>query len=377
MSFVPCVFAATTALFVIVSQRKLSRGSEHSAPDTILPDRSQLPKTVKDWRTLFDINLEKHQIRAKWQLLSHFFTEKHGIDLWDNTYNVIQEPPQGPGSYPEANGFNFLAPDLRKSLSRWTFFTLNSGSQHAARTKTGIDVIIRVIRSGGQGDSHLKILRYLNSKKPDILLSSNHILPMISEITFHDITFAVFPKLDTDLRCAFETFVWDNSVEDILYMVLEALEGIRYLHENRIAHQDLFLQNFVLEWQPESLRKRESRRPRVYIIDFEDAILFEESIPPEERKVPKFPRVLEECGRPVPPEARLFTPYCPFRADMWQFGNTLVQFKTDIDAVTEIFASMTHELPEDRITAAGAFEQLDSFLRDHTSSTLHRKFPRF
>ncbi|KAF9057151.1 hypothetical protein BJ165DRAFT_1309904, partial [Panaeolus papilionaceus] len=122
-----------------------------------------------------------------------------------------------------------------------------------ARTKSGTDVIIRVITSGGQGDSHLKLLRYLNSKKPDILLSSNHILPMISEIVFNDITFGVFPKLDTDLRFAFATIIWDNSVGDLLYMLLDALNGVRYLHENRIAHQDLFLQNFMVEWQPESL----------------------------------------------------------------------------------------------------------------------------
>ena len=185
---------------------------------------------------------------------------------------------------------------------------------------------------------------------------------MISEIVFNDITFGVFPKLDTDLRFAFATIIWDNSVGDLLYMLLDALsvsiplissltailscyafvQGVRYLHETRIAHQDLFLQNFMVEWQPESLHKQTSRRPRVFIIDFEDAVMFPEGTKTEDMVVPKFPRVLEECGRPIPPEARLSKPYCPFRADMWQFGEILVHFKVSTYPLTFTVALPIH-----------------------------------
>ncbi|KAF9047867.1 hypothetical protein BJ165DRAFT_1468556 [Panaeolus papilionaceus] len=106
------------------------------------------------------------------------------------------------------------------------------------------------------------MLRYLN-QAPDILLSSNHILPMLTEMVFEDISFGVFPKVENALWFAFISF-YSNSLEDILYMLMEALEGVTYLHNHRIAHQDLFLLNLVIQWQPESMFKRAAARSGIF-----------------------------------------------------------------------------------------------------------------
>jgi len=97
---------------------------------------------------------------------------------------------------------------------------------------------------------------------------------MVKEIHYQDIVIGVFPRMTYNLRELLSPRR-RNSVEDILHMVIQALEGIAYIHENFIAHRDLFLNNFLVEWLPESFDERGSMtRPRVCLIDFETAVDF-------------------------------------------------------------------------------------------------------
>ncbi|PPR02958.1 hypothetical protein CVT24_012152 [Panaeolus cyanescens] len=369
--------AASAALILWLKSRKTpSQESDAQALSIKLPERSELPNTIEDWRDLFDLYDElDNKIAAKWCLLDDLFRKRYGVKLWLSEHLCEQEPWPDDSRLPKPNGFNTLShANTDHCISRWPHWCPRNGAQHVARTSTGCDVMIRVITSGGIGERHREIQRYLN-RAPDILLSTNHVLPMLEEMIFEDITFGVFPRLDATLSDVFSRF-YKTSVGDALDMIMQALEGVVYLHEHRIAHQDLFMANFVVQWQPESLLKRAIARPRVWIIDFEDAVMFEEGTKVEDMKVARFPRPLEECGRPQPPEVQ-FGSYCPFKLDVWQFSSDIKRFKSGFVEVSQVFEDMNKEQPDERITAAQALARLDSFVREQPPSSLHQAFPSF
>ncbi len=73
-------------------------------------------------------------------------------------------------------------------------------------------------------------------------------------------------------------------------------------------------------------------RPRVYLIDFEVAIEFvPESLPEECLSIgcPVGGSFPDETmyARPSPPEVASRKPYNPFKLDVWQLGNSLLDFK--------------------------------------------------
>ena len=92
----------------------------------------------------------------------------------------------------------------------------------AARTRDGLDVIIRVIVIGDEGHDHLKIIRTIATGE-NSLLSNNHALPMIMEFQFEDIIFGIFPKVGAEMSYAFDHWP-KNSVGDIIDMLLQMLE---------------------------------------------------------------------------------------------------------------------------------------------------------
>ena len=96
-----------------------------------------------------------------------------------------------------------------------------NGLSFPARAK-GHDVIIRVITAGGQGDEHLKILKRL-ATGVESLRSDNHVLPMLDEFAFQDIVFGIFPRVAVSLDRAICSWP-KNSVEDVVYMFMQALE---------------------------------------------------------------------------------------------------------------------------------------------------------
>jgi hypothetical protein len=92
--------------------------------------------------------------------------------------------------------------------------------------------------------------------------------------------------------------------------------------------QDAFHDNFVIQWQPESLRtmKVSISRPRVYLIDFETAVQFPAGCPLTERVSVGFP-IAEKYARPHAPEFASGKAYNPFKLDVWQLGYSFSEFK--------------------------------------------------
>ena len=92
----------------------------------------------------------------------------------------------------------------------------------AARTRDGLDVVIRVIVIGNEGHDHLKIIRTIATGEKS-LLSTNHTLPMIMEFQFEDIVFGIFPMVGGEMLYAFGDWP-NNSVGDIVDMIMQMLE---------------------------------------------------------------------------------------------------------------------------------------------------------
>ncbi|KAH9480112.1 hypothetical protein JR316_0006709 [Psilocybe cubensis] len=361
---------ALCALTLAVSAGSLLLPSvkQSSKKDLKLPRREKLPKHLEIWKFL---SLEDY-IEA-WGELRPLF-ERNGFQLWKTT--TFQQvwnndlPPQG-------DNFLYLTSHDKpnKSLVRWnTFSVLTACLHHAARMNGVRDVVLRVVSISGEGQTHLRILKRLVSP-PDHMLSSNHILPILHEFSFEDIVIIAVPKLIFDLREVLH-YTHSNSVEDALYMVLQALEAssrsfyprsdmylpitlqtTAYIHDKLIAHRDLYLPNFMVEWMPESLSK----------LDF-----LEDSLE-SDRVCTSFHRDLDQFGRYIAPELRTKEPYCPFKLDMWQLGEDLrVNFVTGMEEVDRLWLPLCVPDPQERLMAGGALKALDDYLRKTPSIDLHR-----
>jgi hypothetical protein len=97
-----------------------------------------------------------------------------------------------------------------------------NGLARPARTRDGLDVVIRVIVIGDEGHNHLKILRTIATGEKS-LFSNNHTLPMFAELQFEDIVFGIFPKVGEEVKRAYG-FWAKNSVGDIIEMLMQMLE---------------------------------------------------------------------------------------------------------------------------------------------------------
>ncbi|TFK33304.1 kinase-like domain-containing protein, partial [Crucibulum laeve] len=255
-------------------------------------------------------------------------------------------------------------------------------TSRVARTLAGQDVLVRILVVKNEGHRHLNILRKTSTGR-NTFLSNNHCLPMLAEVVLEDIVFGVFPKAYGSLELAFESWT-KNSVGDILDMLLQALEALCFIHNLGIAHRDAFIDNFLIQWNPESLctMKISPSRPRVYLIDFEFAIEFPDNTLPSECVSIGYP--LDDVvqsqdnlgyGRPIPPEVDSGHPYNPFKLDIWQLGDGLREFKTTIASIDEVLESFICENPNDRMNATEALHKLQSVVHSMTPLSLLIPFP--
>ncbi len=103
-------------------------------------------------------------------------------------------------------------------------FSPGNGLFHAARLNKQ-DYVVRVMSVSGEDLHYLRLMRQLSTSE-DTLLSNNHVLPMVSEISYQDIVFGVFPRLGDRLFAALLPDT-GQSIEDSIYMITQALEVCR------------------------------------------------------------------------------------------------------------------------------------------------------
>lgn len=261
---------------------------------------------------------------------------------------------------------------------QWERFNLMNGRFFALRHLDGRDFVVRVITVGGEGHDHLRIIRKLSTKS-NLVLSNNHILPMEYEILYEDVLLGIYPMLGWNMRLAM-TSLFANSVEDIMYLILQALEAVSFIHGLGIAHRDVFLNNFLVEWVPHTLiagstRRPTSTRPRLYLIDFEFAVDFPADSLPEDRLLTDFPVSFDVYGQiPAPELLEKELSYCPFRLDIWQLGKGLAFFKSSITEIDDILQSLRNADPAKRPTAIEALDKSDHVMKGLPPSSLHHPY---
>ena len=202
----------------------------------LLPDDKQLPSNLDDWRV--PGSMEEDEARI-WRSLDEVLGDA-GFTLWTHSYACNFRSPDG--TYPLSSGFGYARTDdadqigsvsrLRRFLFPVCLFygsTLplsdvykKNGLARPARTRDGLDVVIRVIVIGDEGHDHLKILRTIATGEKS-LFSDNHTLPMFAEFQFEDIIFGIFPKVGGEVKCAYGYWA-KNSVGDIIEMLMQMLE---------------------------------------------------------------------------------------------------------------------------------------------------------
>ncbi|KAH9886944.1 kinase-like domain-containing protein [Cubamyces lactineus] len=250
-----------------------------------------------------------------------------------------------------------------------------NGLMRAARAVDGRDVVIRVIRVGSDGESHLEVLKYI-SRGLCSQVTPNHAIPLFELFELGDITFGIFPRVGCGMLDAYDSWP-QNSVGDIVDMIMQCLETLGYLHSIGVAHRDAFKDNFLVQWHPESLSPRQITvsRPRVYLNDFETAVRFDLEIPPSQRTCvgpplcASFPR-LDEYTRPMPDEVVSGQPYDPFKLDVWQFGTSLSDMKTTIPDIDAILSAMIEHDPLCRIGALEAMKRMSQVVQSMVPETL-------
>ncbi|CAL1711537.1 unnamed protein product [Somion occarium] len=319
-----------------------------------------LPHDLSEWRAPGDTP----ECEAIWASLDPVLQD-HGLEQWTHYDDQVLVSPQI--SYPLASGFAYALPNRGVdngggpgTARQLTWFQYINPVLRMARTKDGHDVAIRVIIVNNDGHEQLKILKKV-AAGPSSLLSNNHTLPMLRVFEYEDITFGIFPRT---AGCMYEAYgYWPkNSVGDVLDMILQALEGLAFLHDVGIAHRDADKSNFLVQWHPESLRTMSVTisRPRVYLIDFEVAVEFPSELPMEARVSVGPPsggsiNIADGWGRPVPPEVDSGMPYSPFKLDVWQLGYSFITFRSTVPAIDEVLAEL---VLGDPVARPGASEAL-------------------
>ena len=175
----------------------------------------QLPTCLSTWKLLGQDEDSPSYIEY-WSKLDAFFAH-HGFTLW----NRSDELNQSIVGIPAPSNYLFIPFAHPNHTQRLSVFPVPNGLVHAAR-KDRRHYVIRVLSVGGEGVDTLSIMRLLNTS-PDNLLSNNHML-LMKEIVYQDIVFAIFPLLGDNLQYAMMPFLQQSSVEDIVLMIMQALE---------------------------------------------------------------------------------------------------------------------------------------------------------
>ncbi|KAJ2993481.1 hypothetical protein NUW54_g7712 [Trametes sanguinea] len=316
--------------------------------------REKLPPDLQSWRAL---DGEEGIDAITWGNLRELFKAR-GYTFWSPRRDSLMVLPTDTDI--ASNGFGY-APllrgmDERSPLSNLYSFSYPHPSCQAAQAADGRSVVIRVLAIGKVGRRHIDILK-IAGRGPYSLVTWNHTIPLLDLIDFEDITFGVFPKVGDTLVAAYDGWA-ENSLGDVLDMILQCLEALGFVHGMRIAHQDAFKDNFLVQWQPESLKARAYpvSRPRVYLNDFETAVMFGQDVPIEDCVCTGLPHGAsfpgpEKYRRPIPPEVESGKPYNPFKLDVWQFATSLQDFKSNIPEVDNTLELLRNPDPLLRVSA--------------------------
>src|SRR6266404_3743984 len=175
-----------------------------------------------------------------------------------------------------------------------------------ATSRTGKDVFLKTIVDSNER----RFLKYFT----DIKAPSNHVIPLtdVIDLTIGK-TIIVLP-LEFPLEEVLRSREFSNNV---VFLCLQLIEGVAFLHQHKVAHRDLKPENVVVHIDVESRFS-----PRLFLINF-DLAQYAES---EE--------IMTEgwCGTPpwIAPELGSWDgpiqPFSPILADRWACGKMIKHF---------------------------------------------------
>jgi hypothetical protein len=198
----------------------------------------QLPKDLATWRN--GIPGHKDPFNAIWSQLQGFFN-RHDLRLWISPKgsSVLHAPTK---EFPSP-GFVYMTHSDPRSGHRLTFLPmrvcdvfwtrlscltlLQNALSYVARRRDGLDVVVRVLTAGGQGDNHRRILKRIACGQ-EVLLQDNHVLPLLYELVYQDITFGIFPRVSVCMERSICSWP-KNSVGDVLDMIMRALSDSAHI----------------------------------------------------------------------------------------------------------------------------------------------------
>ncbi|CDO75225.1 hypothetical protein BN946_scf184895.g5 [Trametes cinnabarina] len=331
--------------------------------------RDQLPATLQLWRQPLVTDDDDYQEaeNAVWEPLQPLFEER-GYKLWVYNFGSLFSP--GPEESAEvSSGFAYASPHRGGGEvpgSVWDIFEFLSMNAlcRPARTKEGRDVVIRVLAVGHRGSDHADILRTI-ARGCLAFYSNNHTIPLLDTVEFEDITFGIFPKVGFRVEEAYGYWA-KNSVGDIVDMLRQCLE-------------DAFKDNFLVQWHPESLLAGHPAHsmPRVYLTDFEVAILFPQSATYEDcvaSGIPmggSFPDDPTRYKRPVPPDVASGETYNAMKLDVWQLAKSFENFQSTIPEIDKLLECMRDPDSARRPDSALALSDLTDILSAIPLKSLH------
>ncbi|KZV90524.1 hypothetical protein EXIGLDRAFT_720299 [Exidia glandulosa HHB12029] len=274
--------------------------------------------------------LEIHP-RALWAPFETFFAS-HGITLWKEARGYgSMEPPDDRVRAPDGFFYRMVNPRRPEEFSQ-PGFTHTLATVCPGRTSDGRDVVIRIVSIGDEGLNHRVALERLSTGNVASLIG-NHTVPVLQWLELENVTFAVQPLLSPSDPLSMYAY---EDVEDLLKTMVQMLEGVAFCHSKLVAHFDLWDGNFLSNYNgdpgPAWIATHDRDKPvppfrstfpfKIYIIDFETCVHFDEESDPSTRFVTGLPPTMQNgvYRRLRYPELSSDTPYDPFLVDVWQLG---------------------------------------------------------
>ncbi|KAF5379388.1 hypothetical protein D9615_006642 [Tricholomella constricta] len=251
----------------------------------------------------------------------------------------------------------------------------------ATRQHDGAKVVMKIVDTSAE---EIQIIRYLTS--PELLRDPrNRTVPLLDVLHLPDNdsqALIVMPQLLQFDRLPFRRV---GEIFEAIYQYLQAsallMNGLEFMHEHHISHRDASYFNLMMDASKivprgfhyfhetthdglnrefEWLQRWSVRPVQYYFIDFDISHRYLTSKDVKEMSRLGQDKSVPEYLRPGP--------YDPFKADIYQLGNTLLKTikkynPKGLESLLALGEAMTSSIPEDRPSPAAALQSLDEIDR--------------
>ncbi|RDB26629.1 hypothetical protein Hypma_005525 [Hypsizygus marmoreus] len=326
-----------------------------------------VPTDLDGWTDLdSDEDYSRRLLEAyhAWRFLGPFFASRGYMPYVSRPEHTLLDLFPAPSQQDSKDTTEPMFPFARRGYTsdddaRFDFTSLRVWP---ARDKAGRDVVIKLI-SGPEPSMELRIFQWLN--RPEARSDPRNIsIPVLDHISYNGLQFIVMPRWDLAFEHPFYT------VAELMHAIDSLLEGVDFLHENRIAHCDLLVQNTGLNITigPETGGGRYVRDPAVAmytIIDFGASFMYPRDIALEEA----VPLALSKNGDEN-----------PFDVDARHLGNLFSRWikpaKLLVPGIHPILQDMMIKSPGKCITVRQALERFREFRSSLSPAQLECEIPQ-